>query len=241
MRKDGEAEWVAHVTYANRHMVEVIVRAPSGSQHIALQKVTKQLGLTGANDPKVMGILIQEASKPGSKRHEFGGKRFKEEEVTPTMEVKRDEGSKFDHKYEVRLFINPQVSTMRKFRIGAANPIHALNAARGMAGVEQIKDLGPWCVLERVERYDKDKDLKYEVLVTKSVKGPAAFPDIGPLNTSGTNYRQPIPGSTIPPRPLVGQGPPPTWKEDEFVKDVVDILSKETKALRKQYTIKQDK
>lgn len=224
-----QGDWCAHVTYLDGSIKELTFDSPSGNRHVATKYVVDYLKLTGVNDPSIRAIRLQEIGAPNRKPHYYG-----KSEQPKTMEVTKDTSdSKWAHQYVVTLFVNPQVTTPRIFRIKADNPLIALNAARGMAGVAEMRMLGPYCVQEEIPVRDIANDVTFNTLVTKMVKGAEAFPKAGPLNTYGS----------IPDRPKVNQtSPVPVTinKREEFISEVINILKQETTATRRAYSIKQD-
>ena len=174
---------------------------------------------------------------PNSKTHKYGDAVVKPETAKPVVVLSHEKAPTY-REYQVRLYVSPQVSTQREFNFTAADPLAALNAAAKAAGVKLLSELGPYCVLERQHKQDPN-GIKYHVMVTRIIKGSGSFPGVGPVMTGGSYSQPPI----IPDRPKVSSAPavvPANKARDTFVSDVIDILSKETKATQKKYTIKQD-
>lgn len=234
MNSPQVGEWCAHVTYQDNSIKEITFDSPSNNRHVAAKYIVDYLQLTGVNDPSIKGMRLQEISTPNSKKHYFGRIPDPVKEEPETIEVTRsDTENKREHKYVVQLFVSPQVTTSRRFTIWAANPLIALNAARGMAGVNKLYDLGPYCVQEVIERHDKLLDLTVDTLVTKMIKGNDSFPGVGRIDTYGS----------IPDRPKVSQVAAVAVAKssrEEFVSEAINILKQETVTTRRAYTIKQD-
>lgn len=213
MPKAHETEWVAHVYYPDGSVKEVSVYALAGHKFSALTKVYKLAEVEGPNDPKILGVKIQETGK--TKMYK-AGKRLKQEVIKDAEEADID---KFK-RYRVNIFPTHHSANARVQVLRSDSPFSALSAVMGLCGVDDVSKTGPYIVEEA------DGANGWQL---KMAKKASAF---------GKDYVPPMPSGPRP--PAVQHKPQQQQKKDHLVSSVAELFRMEKKVTLPQYTVRQD-
>lgn len=207
-----EAVWVGHVYYPDGKVTEVEVTAPSGLKFTAMGKVQKAVGVTGPNDPTILGIKLQELGK--TKVYKAGRKLG----ATKTDEEDADMSS--FKRYRVSLFCSPNSQNYRTVNLRCANPYAALASAMNMYGIKKPEHVGPYIVEE------SDRDNGWTIRLAKQA---TAF---------NKDYK---PGTTVTPPKAPAQPARVIPTKIAVYKSVAEAFAGEKKVVpRASYTVKRD-
>lgn len=212
MPKAHETEWIAHVYYPDGEVKEVSVYALAGHKFSALGKVYNLVEVTGPNDPKILGVKIQETGKTKAYK---AGKKLKKDVIEGAEEGDLETFKR----YRVSLFPTHHSAHSRVQVLRAQTPFDALTSVMALCKVDDVQKTGPYIV----EEADGANGW-----MMKMAKKASAF---------GHNYVPPVPHG---PNPPATQNRQPQTKKDLLVSSVAELFRMEKKVNPPQYNVKQD-